>query len=175
MIRRRKDVDWRRVLSPDDLQYIASTIERDNWYPMTTFERLGVAILSEVEGATLDGVRLWGRFSASHYSTEHPDLIAENDPVESLMRLKVLRSTFFNFPAFDLPMLTEGQAHVIISYHMGPIAEEAASYQTFGFCEGVLSLAEATDIQGAFVERIWAGDKRTLLLLEWKPGERRLT
>jgi hypothetical protein len=168
MIRRRKDVDWRQVLPPEDLEYIGSTIHADRWYPMATFERLGVAILSHIEGATMDAVHLWGRFSASDYARAHPDLIADNDPVESLMRLKVLRSTLFNFSAFDLPMLIDGQAHVSISYYMGPKAEEAASFQTQGFCEGVLSLSGATHVESAFIERSWVGDKRTTLLIEWK-------
>src|SRR5439155_21990211 len=110
-------------------------IEPDGWYPMETFERFGVAILSELAEATLDTVRVWGRFSASQYCAEHPDLVASNDPVESLMRLKVMRSTLFDFPAFDMPMLIESHAHVVVTYHMGPRAEEAACHQTMGLCE----------------------------------------
>src|SRR5437016_4251677 len=93
MIRRRKDVAWARWLTDRDLAYVKERIEPDGWYPMETFERLGVAILSELAEATLDAVRVWGRFSASQYCAEHPDLVASNDPVESLMRLKVMRST----------------------------------------------------------------------------------
>jgi hypothetical protein len=173
MIRRQKNLDWERALPPEDLQYIRQRIENDAWYPMATFERLGVAILTHVDGATLDAVRMWGRFSASQQSGERPGLIAENDPVESLMRLKVLRSTFFNFPAFDVPMLFGGHAHVVIRYHMGPIAEEAACMQTMGFCEGVLSLAGATDITASFEQRAWAGEPQTLLALEWRTSDER--
>jgi hypothetical protein len=146
-------------------------IEPDDWYPMETFERFGVAILSELDGVTLDAVRTWGRFSASQYSVEHPDLVAPNDPVESLMRLKVMRSTLFNFPAFDIPMLIESHAHVVVTYHMGAVAEEAACHQTMGFCEEVLSLSGATDVRAIFQERSWTGDPRTLFSLEWRPSE----
>jgi hypothetical protein len=168
MIRRRKDVDWERKLPAEDVAYVKQRIEPDDWYPMATFERFGVAILSELDGATLDAVRSWGRFSASQYSFEHPDLVAQNDPVESLMRLKVMRATLFNFPAFDIPMLIESHAHVVVAYHMGSVAEEAACHQTMGFCEEVLSLAGATDVRAIFQERSWAGDRRTLLSLAWR-------
>jgi hypothetical protein len=87
--------------------------------------------------------------------------------MESLMRLKVLRSTLFDFPAFDLPMLVDGHAYVAVTYHMGPVAEEAACYQTMGFCEGVLSLAGARNVRAEFLERAWRGDGRTLLDLQW--------
>jgi hypothetical protein len=173
MIRRRKDVDWERWLLGEDLDYLHHRILPDEWYPMETFERLGIAILSGLGGTTLEAVRFWGRFSASQYTAEHPDLIAHDDPVDSLMRLKVMRSTLFNFPAFDIPMFTESHAHVVVTYHMSARAEEAACHQTMGFCEEVLSLAGATDVSADFRERSWAGDPRTLFSLEWRPPERR--
>ena len=147
MIRRQKHVDWSHILLVTDLVYLRKHIDENEWYPMASFERMGVAILKHQEGASLDAVRLWGRFSASSYAEKHPDLVASNAPIESLMRLKVLRSTLFDFPAFDLPMLAEGHAYVGITYHMGPVAEEAACYQTMGFCEGVLSLAGARNVR----------------------------
>jgi hypothetical protein len=54
-------------------------------------------------------VRLWGRFSVNEFVTAHPELIAPNHPVESLMRLKVLRATLFDFPAFTVPHARRGQ------------------------------------------------------------------
>src|SRR4051794_8001247 len=107
MIRRRKDVQWETRLPPEDIAYLKQVIGPDDWYPMETFERFGVAILSELDGANLEAVRFWGRYSATQYSVEYPDLIAPNDPIESLMRLKVMRNTLFNFPAFDITMLIE--------------------------------------------------------------------
>ena len=171
MVRRRKTVDWESVLPPEDLLYVWQQINPDEWYPMETFERLGVAILDHVEGATLDAVRMWGRFSADQLRVTHPGLIVPNQPVESLMRLKVMRSTLFDFPAFDLPMLTEGHAYTAMAYQMAPRAEEAATYQTMGFCEEVLSLSGAGDVKVEFRERAWAGDPRTLLDFEWTPSD----
>lgn len=167
MARRLKTIDWSKVLPHEDLVFILQHIEAEGWYPMATFERLGVAILTHMSGATLDAVRLWGRFSASQFAREHPQLVAENEPVETLMRLRVLRSTLFDFPAFDIPMLTDGHAHVLMSYRMGPVAEEAACFQTWGFCEGVLALAGVERPRTDFIERSWEGDARTVLDVQW--------
>jgi len=167
MLRRRKDLHWERELPPGDVRYLHENILGDSWYPMETFERFGVAILSHVPGATLEAVRMWGRFSAGEYAKAHPDLIAPGQPVESLMRLKVLRSTLFDFPAFEIPMLVDGHAIVAMNYQMGKVAEEAACYQTMGFCESVLSLAGAKDIRADFEERSWLGAPKTRLNLEW--------
>jgi hypothetical protein len=167
MLRRRKNVDWSEIFEPEDLIYLERRIEPDEWCPMATFERFGVAILSYIDGASLDAVRLWGRFSVNEFVNAHPELIAPNHPVESLMRLKVLRATLFDFPAFTLPMLVEGNAYVDILYEMGSIAEEAACFQTMGFCEGVLSLAGASNVNAMFTARSWQGAKKTRIDLKW--------
>lgn len=173
MLRRKKDVDWSKVLPPEDLGYLVRRIEPGDWYPMATFERFGVAILTHIEGATMEAVRLWGRFSVNELVNEHPELIAPNQPVESLMRLKVLRETLFDFPAFTVPMLADGSAHVDVRYEMGVVAEEAACHQTMGFCEGVLTLAGATQVQASFASRSWQGADKTRIELTWAGEEQR--
>lgn len=167
MIRRRKDVDWGRFLGASDLEYLRQQIDGDGWYPMAAFERLGNAILAGIDSATLDAVRMWGHLSVTGVAAANPALIAQGDPLESLMRLKVLRASLFDFAAFDIPMLSNGHAHVVVNYRMGASAEEAACYQTMGFCEGVVSLAGGTGISAQFRERSWRGDARTLIDLQW--------
>jgi hypothetical protein len=168
MLRRRKDIDWESVFPPEDLVHLWSQVDVRGWYPMATFERFGLAILDHLKGTTLEAVRFWGRFSASTFWESNPELVVEGEPVESLMRLKVIQRTLFDFPAFDMPMLAEGHAYVTIAYLMSPRAEEAASHQTMGFCEGVLSLAGViTPIESSFKKRAWQGDDETLLELTW--------
>jgi hypothetical protein len=170
MIRRRKNVDWESVLPAADLVLVWQQVDYGGWYPMETFERLGIAILEHVEGATLDAVRMWGNFSANQFWAAQPDLVVPNEPIESLMRLKVMRGTLFDFPAFDIPMLVDGHAYVAMNYHMAPRAEEAATYQTMGFCEAVLSRSGAQDVRVEFLERAWLSDPRTLLDMQWRPS-----
>jgi hypothetical protein len=47
---------------------------------------------------------------------DYATLLAEGDPVETLMRLRVQRATLFDFPAFDIPTLIEGDALMTMSY-----------------------------------------------------------
>jgi hypothetical protein len=167
MIRRRKDVDWSKVLSKSDLALVRERIDPEIWYPMRTFERLGLAILANFEGVGLDAVRLWGNASAHQYALDHPGLVAPQDQVETLMRLKVQRATLFDFPAFDIPTVNDEHAVVAMSYGMGKVAEEAACHQTLGFCEGILALAGAKKIRGALAELSWLGAPQTRLVLDW--------
>jgi len=175
MLRSQKAVDWSVHLAPEDLPYLQMQIDPAAWFPMATFERMGNAILTTVARGELFPVQLWGRYSAAQLRTANPMLLAPNDPPETLSRFRVMRETFFNFSALEVPLLHEDEAHVVVRYYMGMPAEEAAAYQTMGFFEGLLELAGAKDVRAAFQARSWAGDDRTLLVVRWKPPRRDLT
>jgi hypothetical protein len=167
MLRGQKSVDWKRQLHTNDLPYLQTKIVATEWYPMETFERMGNAILREVADNDLEAVRMWGRFSVDAMRAQSPQLVADGDPVETLMRFRVLRSTFFDFEALQIPTLSEGEASIVIAYYMGEIAEEAAAYQTMGFFERLLELGGAANVYARFTERSWNGDARTLLEISW--------
>jgi hypothetical protein len=172
MIRATKGVDWSAKLDPADMAFVLQHVTKERWYPMAAFERLGEAILREVGNGDLNVVRVWGRFSADPLHENNPELVAPNDPVDTLMRFRVLRSTYFDFEALRILTLTPDHAHILIHYHMGPIAEEAACYQTMGFFERLVELAGGDGVDSRFVERSWAGDPRTVLELRWQPPAR---
>src|SRR5215470_6674334 len=81
MIRSHKGIDWTRLLHAEDLRYLRSHIDPERWYPMSSFERLGNAILAEIAHSNLDSVRLWGRHQVEQLRALHPMLVAERDPV----------------------------------------------------------------------------------------------
>jgi hypothetical protein len=168
MLRSQKAIDWTAHLPPEDVGYLSSKIEPEAWYPMASFERLGNEILRHVARGELFPVQLWGRYSAEQLKAAHPLLLEPNNPIETVNRFRVLRATFFDFTALEVPMLHDDEAQIVIGYHMGMPAEEAAAYQTMGFFEGLLELAGASDVHARFAERSWAGDPRTLLELHWK-------
>jgi hypothetical protein len=174
MLRSQKRVaDWTsHGMLPEDLVFLNTRIDADSWYPMTTFERMGNAILATVARGEMFPVRMWGRYSASQLVTAHPMLLAKDDPPETLARFRVLRDTYFDFPALDIPLLHLDEANITIRYHMGMPAEEAASHQTMGFFEGLLELCGVRDIDAVFREKSWAGDPRTLMVLRWVPAVR---
>ncbi|HEY0254677.1 MAG TPA: hypothetical protein VGC41_24290 [Kofleriaceae bacterium] len=173
MIRSHKNVEWETFFDPADIAYLVDRIDVTGWYPMATFERFGNAILKFVAGNQLLNVQLWGRFSASQLHAANPMLLAAGDPVESINRFRVLRQTFFDFDALDIPLLHDGAAQIVIRYHMGAVAEEAACYQTLGFFEGLLELAGAKRIDARFRQRSWDGDQQTRLDLTWTLPEDR--
>ena len=173
MIRREKSVDWATELEPEDFAFVVSRIEPNGWYPMAVFERLGEAIFRCVAQGQMLAVRMWGQLSVEPLLTLTPGLLERGDAIETLMRMRVFRSTFFDFEALSIPTLVDDHAEIAISYHMGPVAEEAASYQTMGFFEKLVEIASGDHAESAFTTRSWDGGARTLLSLRWRRPSRR--
>lgn len=169
MLRAQKEQRWSDNLTAEDRWFLATKIAPDAWYPMATFERMGNEILHTVAHDEMFPVQLWGRFQAKRLQQAYPDLLAPGDPIETLNRFRVMRETFFDFDALQVPMLLEDEANIVIRYYMGTPAEEAACFQTMGFFEGLLELAGAKDVHASFRERAWANALRTLLVVRWRP------
>ncbi len=103
MIRARKDVSWDTLLEPYDLAYLSQYIDCDGWYPMGSFERMGNAILGALAGGDVDAARMWGATSVDQLlEATSVGLVVEGDPVDTLMRFRVVRSTFFDFDALQV-------------------------------------------------------------------------
>lgn len=60
MIKSRKDIDWGKYLTPDDMSFLDQNIVDSEWYPLDTFERMGVGILKEIASGDMEAVRLRG-------------------------------------------------------------------------------------------------------------------
>ena len=158
MLRGHKGADWSQHLAPEDLSFLVQRIQPDDWYPMESFERMGLAILAEVAHGELETVRSFGRLSIDWLCQKEPHLLAPGDPRDTLMRFQVLRQGFFDYSALEISSVSDGEASIRVGYGMGARAEEAAAWQTLGFFERLLSVAGAREVKAWFSTRTWAGD-----------------
>jgi hypothetical protein len=167
MLRGHKTGDWSKYLLPDDLSYLVQRVQPGDWYPMESFERMGLAILAEIAHGDLETVRAFGRVSIDWLCEQHPTLLAPGDPRDTIMRFQVLRQSFFDYPALDIVAVSDGEATLGVGYGMGATAEEAASWQTLGFFERLVEVAGGREVKAWFSARSWAGDARTVMQLRW--------
>lgn len=167
MIRSHKDVDWRQYLLPQDLAFLDQKISAAEWYPMDTFERMGIGIFREISNNNLLGVKLWGRMSVDAMSKLYPESISAGDPRESLIRYQVARNGLFNFDPVHFLTSYKTYAKLEIAYHMSPLAEEAATWQTLGYFERLLELSGASNLQHRFSRKLWEGAATTILEFDW--------
>jgi hypothetical protein len=169
MLRSRKDVNWKRYLQDEDLPFLVERIHPDGWYPMETFARFGLAILDEIAHGDPFLARAWGRLSADQLVSMEPEILAEGDPRESVMRLVVHRRSFFDFDVVDLTQLSDTLAEVRVNYGMTPRAEQAACLQTLGFFGRLVELAGGRGVMAQLIVRSWEGDAITAFTVTWEP------
>ena len=101
MIRALKGVAWAKHLQPADMPYLEARIDPTAWYPMATFERMGLAILAEIAHDQLELVEAFGRASVDGLLAQHPMLLAADCPRDTLMPFQSFRIGFFDFTAFE--------------------------------------------------------------------------
>lgn len=147
---------------------LLTRVDPTGWYPMATFERLGLAILREIGKGQLDGVRMWGRFQVDAVLAQFPMLLADGDPRDTLMRFDVLAAGFFDEGALGVRDVEDGHAIVQIVYGMSDLAEETACTQSLGFFERLVERAGGKCVSAKFEQRAWAGDRATRIALDWE-------
>ena len=167
MIRAHKAAPWTRHLQASDMRYLEARIEPATWYPMETFERMGLAILTEIARDQLAIVEAFGHASVEGLLNQYPMLLAPDCPRDTIMRFQSFRSGFFDFPAFETCEISDHSARIQIEYQMGMRAEEAAGHQSVGFYIRLLEASGAAHGRVDFASRRWAGDRSTVLALSY--------
>jgi len=167
MLRAKKGVDWSQYLEPGDMRYLSERIIETEWYPFDAFERMGLAVLTETAGGSMEPVHLWGRAIVDRMFSVHRSLICDNNPKESMIRFQVARGNLFNFDPVHVLVILDNYSKIELAYGMGRKAEEAACRQAAGYFERLLELAGATNVSHRFTRRAWDGAPSTILEFEW--------
>lgn len=168
MIKSLKGVDWSAYLTPDDLAYLDKRILTSQWYPMETFERMGVGILKEAARGNMDSVRLWGRMSVDALVTIYKVMVTDGDPADSLKKFSVLRANLFDYEVTEIIPRDDGGVRMKLNFRMGPPAEEAATQQMIGSMERILELSGAKNVKSKIRAKAWRGDPDTLIDISWE-------
>jgi hypothetical protein len=163
-----KQVDWTKYLQEEDLPYLTQAIDYARWYPMDTYERMGLAIFDVLGQGNLNAVRQFGRHTIETLYEAEPDLFEGRDPREIFMRFQVLRQAMFDFKAAEVVAIRDGRAVLEVGYGMSPRAEEAASWQSVGFLERLMELSGAKEVEVTLASCSWKGDESTRLNVTWK-------
>lgn len=162
MLRRYKVADRARAhLRPEEAHLLTDRLDPAAWYPMDTFERLGLAILEEIVLLEVDVIRLWGRSSLPTLLAFFPPLAAAAGPREAVGVLSGFIQSLFDFSCLSVERVDDVSASVFANYGMSPAAEEAAVRQTIGFFEELI-----TTHGGGAVQSELGGHRFTL---RWSP------
>ena len=164
---RREWSAWRDEASPEEKAALEARVDVNQWYPMATFERLGLRILKEVVGQETDSIRLWGRGQVQTILSFLPDLATSDDPRESVMRFANFLASLYDFAAVQVEHVDDEDAVLLIDYGMSAPAEEAAAWQTVGFFEELVTASKGRGVRSAIESARWQGAPATRAHLPW--------
>ena len=168
MLRRQLGKDFAQQLIAEDQLVLNQRVETDHWYPMATFERLGLLILSKVVGPETDAIRLWGRSQVDAILQWLPDLTEAGNARDSVMRFQVFLSSLFDFDAVSIVGVDDESATITVGYGMGAQAEEAAAWQTVGFFESLVTACGGAGVVSRLVSSGWVEGRATTFELHWQ-------
>lgn len=166
---RRHVPSWQVRLEAEVVRAASTKVEFDAWYPMADFEHLGLSILRFVVGGEHDAIRLWGRQQVQSVLAYLPELKNEHDPRDSVMRFQAYLSSLFDFPAVTLDAVDDEEALIRVDYGMSAEAEAAATWQTVGFFEELVTASGGHEATGRLRSRSWLpGEPTTTFSVSWR-------
>ena len=167
MIKKAKNADFSRHLAPEDQKYMQQQILASNWYPLQSYEHLGIAILHEIVKGDLHSIRLWGKASFNELVKVYRHLVKPGDPASSIRTFDRLKAGFFNFDALEIEQPSDTIAQLTLSIAETNAAKEAIAYQMTGMVERLLELSGARNIEYVFEGRQNANDPPSKVTLKW--------
>lgn len=167
MIRKRKNVDWSKYLTPQDQKVLSQMVLPSEWYPLETFQHCGVAILHEIAQGDVEAVRAWGRSSMDELMKVYKNLAQETDPHKATEKFQLLRRRFFDFEGLEVIPQSGNRIQVKVDMAFGGVADEAYAYQILGTLERLLLVSGAKNVQFQFLQKAWKGAPNTVIELSW--------
>ncbi len=126
-------------LGPSERGFFGQRLEPMAWYPMESFERMGLALLQLLVGTETDAIRLWGRSMIGGMLAQFPRLKREGGPREAVLEAQGLMKELFDFDGVVVQPPGDERVQVRVVYGMSPQAEDAAVWQTLGFFEELIT------------------------------------
>jgi hypothetical protein len=168
MIKKHKHLDWDKHLEPEDREILSQMILPSQWYPLESYQRMGLAVFHEFAKGDVETVRAWGRTSMDEMLKVYKTLVEEGEPLRTIEKFKILRSRFFDFEGIEIEPRPGNRVHIKVDLAFEGVAEEAYALQTLGGFERLLELSGAKEIRYQFLKKAWEGDGETVIDLSWE-------
>lgn len=168
MIRGNPDLPWSEHMLPEDMDLVNQMILPASWYPMESFQRIGIAIFKLVAKEDYGLLRFYGRSMADKFNEELPGLVCEGRPADTLNKQGLIQQRLYSFDVAQTEDV--GPCHMIVHIYTTP--EEVAAKQMIeinsGLVERLLELSGATNIRVKLVEAVWEGAEKSSLEVKWE-------
>jgi len=169
MIRRNKEKDWNKYLTPEDWAIINERILPSLWYPYETYRRTGWAAFHLIAGGNSNLVHEWGKISIAILTKgPYKSIVNDADPMLALDRFVMMRRQFFSFAAMEFEKAGEKHAKVRFAGAPDDPIMEAFNAQMTGAFEKMVEITGGKNPKVSFKATVKEGNTNTEFDIEWE-------
>jgi len=168
MIRGNPDLPWSDHLAPQDLDLIDQMILPASWYPMESFQRIGLAIFKLVVKENYELLRAYGRSLADKLHEENPGMVCEGRPSGTLEKHRTIQERQYSF---EITRAEEvGPGHIIVHIYTTPeeVGVKMMIEINSGMVERLIELSGGRNIKVRLIEAVWEGADKSSLEVKWE-------
>jgi len=116
VIRAFKDLPWDEYLEPRDRKIIDSMVIPTEWYPVDSYQRMGLAVYELVAKGNTEALEAFGRQAMDElFQGPYKPFLDKKDPQEALKRFLELRKSIFNFSRMRAERTGPKSSRVVIT------------------------------------------------------------
>jgi hypothetical protein len=168
MIRATPDLPWADHLPAEDLELVNQMILPASWYPLESFQRIGLAVFKLVAKENYDMLRAYGRSQADKLHQENPGMVSQGRPGDTLEKQRVIQQRFYSFDLTESEDV--GPGHIIVHIYTNPeeVGVKMMIEINSGQVERLIELSGGTNIEVKLIEAVWEGADRSSLEVKWE-------
>jgi len=103
IVRQFKDQPWDEYLKPEDWEIVNAMVIPTVWYPIETYQRIGLAVYKLIAKGNPEVVRSFGRAAmAEMLQGPYRYHLERGNPFEAVQKFMDLRKTLFNFSRMEM-------------------------------------------------------------------------
>jgi len=115
VVHRARHLPWDRYLTAQDFELVESMILPSSWYPLETYQRIGLAVYELLGQGRPENARRWGQESMARLMEGvYQKALLKGDPLEAIKSFITLRKTLIDFGEFALNPIGPGQVEFIM-------------------------------------------------------------
>jgi len=147
MVRANPDLPWSDHLSADELDQVKQMILPGSWYPIQFFQRIGLAVFKLVAKESNPLLRAYGASLADRLNEDHPGMVTEGSPRDTLEKYVNIQRSFYSFDAFEIE--EKAPTRLLVHIYSTPEEVEIPVYieQICGMVERLLELSGRPDAE----------------------------
>lgn len=168
MIETSPGLPWSDHLLPEDLELIGQMILPASWYPVESFQRIGLAAFVLLAKENYAIIRAYGRSLADKLNEEYPGMVCKGRASGTIEKHRAIQERLYSFEITRAEQI--GPGHIAVHIYTTPeeVGVRPMMEINSGTVERLIELSGGRNIEVKVTEAVWEGADRSTLEVKWE-------